>query len=39
MGKKMTRKDASRIQSNADRTGTNKGFKKRAQSAADKNEE
>ena len=33
----MTPKDASRIQSNSDRTGTNQGFKSRAQSAAAKN--
>ena len=33
----MTQEDASRIQSHADRTGTNQGFKKRAQSAAAKN--
>lgn len=32
----MTKSDASRIQSHADRTGTNDGFKGRAQSAADK---
>ena len=32
----MTGKTASRIQSNADRTGTNQGFKARAQSAAAK---
>ena len=32
----MTGKAASRIQSSADRTGTNKGFKVRAQSAASK---
>ena len=33
----MTPKDASRIQSHSDRTGTNKGFKTRAQSTAAKN--
>lgn len=33
----MTPQDASRIQSNADKTGTNQGFKERAQSAGDKN--
>jgi len=33
----MTSEDASRIQSNADRTGTNQDFKSRAQSAAAKN--
>jgi len=32
----MTSKDASRIQSHADRTGTNQGFKARAQSSAAK---
>lgn len=32
----MTAKAASRIQSNADRTGTNQGFKARAQSSAAK---
>lgn len=32
----MDSKAASRIQSNADRTGTNAGFKARAQSAAAK---
>ena len=39
MGKKgkMTKKDSSRIQSHADRTGRNKDFKRRAQSATDKN--
>jgi hypothetical protein len=35
---KMTKADAARIQSAADRTGTNVGFKARAQSAAAKNE-
>ncbi len=34
----MTQKDASRIQSGADRKGTNQDFKARAQSAAAKNE-
>ena len=33
----MTADDARRIQSNADKTGTNKEFKARAQSAADRN--
>lgn len=33
----MNSKAASRIQSNADRTGKNQGFKARAQSAAAKN--
>ncbi|KAI8148500.1 hypothetical protein BJV82DRAFT_663866 [Fennellomyces sp. T-0311] len=33
----MTQDAASRIQSHADRTGTNQGFKSSAQSAADKN--
>ena len=38
MGKsKMNSKAASRIQSHADKTGKNQGFKSRAQSAADKN--
>jgi len=37
MSTKMTQKDASRIQSNADKTGTNQGFKSRAQSSAVKN--
>lgn len=32
----MTKKDASRIQSHADRTGKNQDFKERAQRAADK---
>jgi hypothetical protein len=32
----MTAKAASRIQSHSDRTGTNQGFKARAQSAAAK---
>jgi len=32
----MTSKAASRIQSNADKTGTNQGFKSRAESAASK---
>ena len=34
----MTKKDASRIQSDADKTGENKEFARRAQSAADKKE-
>lgn len=33
----MTPQDASRIQSHADRTGTNTGFKERAQRAGDDN--
>lgn len=33
----MTKSDAGRIQSHADRTGTNEGFKERAQSSADRN--
>jgi len=33
----VTQADAARIQSQADRTGTNQDFKSRAQSAADKN--
>lgn len=33
----MTQKDASRIQSHSDRTGSNKDFKSRAQSTAAKN--
>jgi len=38
MGKsKMTSKAAQRIQSHADKSGRNKGFKSRAQSAAAKN--
>jgi hypothetical protein len=32
----MTKKDASRIQSSADKTGKNQDFKARAQKAADK---
>ncbi|WP_406661896.1 hypothetical protein V7O66_05125 [Methanolobus sp. ZRKC3] len=32
----MTAKDASRIQSHADKTGNNQGFKARAQSSAAK---
>ena len=40
MGKnmKMTLKDASRIQSHADKTGKNLEFKRRAQRAASRNE-
>jgi len=34
----MTKEAAARIQSEADQTGTNQGFKVRAQSAAEKNE-
>ena len=34
--KSMTKKDASRIQRDTDKSGKNEGFKKRAQSAADK---
>lgn len=33
----MTPEDAARIQGNADKTGTNQGFKERAQGAGDKN--
>lgn len=33
----MTPEDAARIQSHADKTGTNQDFKKRAQSSGDKN--
>lgn len=33
--KKITKKDAARIQSHADKTGANKKFSRRAQSAAD----
>ena len=33
----MTQSDAARIQSQADRSGTNQDFKARAQAAADKN--
>ena len=33
----MTPKDASRIQSHADKSGTNAGFKERAQRAGDNN--
>lgn len=36
--KKMTSKAARRIQSHADKTGKNKGFKVRAQRAADKSQ-
>lgn len=32
----MTQEDAARIQSHADKTGTNQDFKQRAQSAGDK---
>jgi len=35
---KMTQKDASRIQSSADKGGKNEGFKGRAQAAVAKNE-
>lgn len=35
--KKMTKKDARRIQSDADKTEKNQDFKARAQKAADKN--
>jgi hypothetical protein len=35
----MKSEDAARIQSHADRTGTNQDFKERSQRAADKNEE
>jgi hypothetical protein len=34
--KSMTKEDAARIQSNADKTGKNQDFKARAQRAADK---
>jgi hypothetical protein len=34
----MTSEASSRIQSNADKTGTNQGFKSRAMSAASKNQ-
>jgi hypothetical protein len=37
-GSSMSRKAASRIQSHADKSGTNQGFKARAQSVADSNE-
>ncbi len=37
MTKKMTKSDAARIQSNADRYGRNQGFKARAQRAGAKN--
>ena len=36
-GKSMDSKAASRIQANADKSGTNQGFKARAMSAASKN--
>jgi len=36
MGKKMTSKSARKIQSHADKTGTNQGFKARAMSKAAK---
>ncbi len=35
---KMTKEAAQRIQSHADKTGTNQGFKARAMRAASKNE-
>lgn len=35
---KTTKKDATRVQSHADRTGTNQDFKARAQRAADRGE-
>jgi hypothetical protein len=35
----MDAKSASRIQSHADKTGTNQDFKARAQSSAEKNED
>lgn len=38
-GRRMDQKSASRIQSNADRQGTNQGFKERAQRAASKNDD
>lgn len=37
--KKMTPEDAARIQSHADKTGTNQDFKAKAQSAAAKNQQ
>ena len=37
--KAMSKEDAARIQSHADRTGENQDFKARAQSAASKNDE
>lgn len=37
-GQRMDQKSASRIQSHADKTDTNKGFKERAQRAANDNE-
>lgn len=37
MSKKMTEKAARRIQSHADKTGTNQGWKARAMSAAARN--
>lgn len=37
--KQMTKKDVARIQSQADKTGTNQGFKARAQRAAAKKKE
>jgi hypothetical protein len=36
---RMSREDAARIQSNADRTGKDDGFKERSQRAAEKNEQ
>lgn len=36
---KMTKEDAIRIQSSADRTGRNQDFKSRAMSAAERNED
>jgi hypothetical protein len=36
MTKKMSKSDSSRIQSHSDKTGKNKDFKSRAQSASDK---
>ena len=36
--KRMTKEDAARIQSYADKTGKNQDFKARAQRAADKDE-
>ncbi len=38
-GRRMNQKSASRIQSHADRQGTNQGFKERAQRAASKNDD
>jgi hypothetical protein len=37
--KRMTKEDAARIQSHADKSGKNQDFKARAQKSAEKNEE